>query len=64
MTTWVASTNRDLATNEELAEPVTYTYKETILGEDNSETTKEVTKTFTRDTKEYRLIKFRAELAD
>lgn len=64
MTTWVASTNRDLATNEELAEPVTYTYKETILGEDNSETTKEVTKTFTHDTKEYRLIKFRAELAD
>ena len=64
MTTWVASTNRDLATNEELAEPATYTYKETILGEDNSETTKEVTKTFTHDTKEYRLIKFRAELAD
>ena len=64
MTTWVASTNRDLATNEELAEPVTYTYKETILGEDNSETTKEVTKTFTHDTKEYRLIKFRAELAN
>ena len=64
MTTWVASTNRDLATNEELAKPVTYTYKETILGEDNSETTKEVTKTFTHDTKEYRLIKFRAELAD
>ena len=64
MTTWVASTNRDLATNEELAEPVTYTYKETILGEDNSETTKEITKTFTHDTKEYRLIKFRAELAN
>ena len=64
MTTWVASTNRDLATNEKLAEPATYTYKEIIVGEDGSESTKEVTKTFTHDTKEYRLIKFRAELAD
>ena len=64
MTTWVASTNRDLATNEELPEPVTYTYVETILGEDNSESSKEVTKTFTHDTAEYRLIKFRYELSD
>ena len=64
MTTWVASTNRELATNEELPEPVTYTYIETTLGEDNSESSKEVTKTFTHDTAEYRLIKFRYELPD
>jgi hypothetical protein len=64
MTTWVASTNRDAATNEPLAEEVTYTYNETTVGEDNSESSKEVTKTFTHDTKEYRLTKFRAELKD
>ena len=64
MTTWVASTNRELATGEPLAETITYTYNETVVGEDNSETTKEVTKTFTHDTAEYRLIKFRAELPD
>lgn len=64
MTTWVASTNRALATNEALPEEVTYTYDEVIVGEDNSETTKEITKTFTHDTEDYRLAKFRAELKD
>lgn len=62
MTAWVASTNRDTATGEDLHNEITYTYDEVSVGEDGSETTKKVTKTFTRDTEEYRLAKFRAEL--
>lgn len=62
MTAWVVSTNREAATNEALPAEVTYTYDEVSVGEDGSETTKKVTKTFTHDTADYRLAKFRAEL--
>jgi hypothetical protein len=65
MTTWVASTNREAATGEELPEPITYKYlKTTTGGEDGGASSEEVTETFTHDTPEYRLAKFRVELED
>lgn len=63
MTSWVVSTNRDAATGEALATPVTYTYAEAVIGEDGAyKAGSKVTKTFKNDTPEYRLAKFRAEL--
>jgi hypothetical protein len=62
MTAWVYSTYRDLATNEALPEEVTFTYDEAVQSEGGSFSTNTVTKTFTHDTAEYRLAKFKAEL--
>ena len=65
MTAWVASTNREAATGEELPEPITYKYlKTTTGGEDGGASSEEVTETFTHDIPEYRLAKFRVELED
>lgn len=64
MTAWVASTNRDAATNEEFENPITYTYAETIVGEDGGQQTVKREVTFTHDTPEYRLTKFKVELKD
>lgn len=64
MTEWLVSTYREQATNLPLPEPITYTYQETIAGEDGSFATTTVSKTFEIDTKEYRLTKFKAELKD
>jgi hypothetical protein len=64
MTAWVASTNRDAATNEEFESPITYTYDETIVGEDGGQQTVKREVTFTHDTPEYRLTKFKVELKD
>jgi hypothetical protein len=60
----VASTNREAATNEEFAEPITYEYDETVLGEDGSTSVIKREITFTHDTPEYRLTKFKVELSD
>lgn len=64
MTAWVASTNRETATNEELAEPITYSYEETVVGENGTASTIKREITFTHDTPEYRLTKFKVELPD
>jgi hypothetical protein len=48
----VASTNREAATNEEFAEPITYEYDETVLGEDGSTSVIKREITFTHDTPE------------
>ena len=75
---WVKSTDRAQATNEDLPEPVTYRLNSTITidgyGSDNSYTVVDETSggtntgykliTFTKDTPAYRLSKYRAELAD
>lgn len=64
MTAWVASTNREKATNEPLSEPITFNYTDMVWAEDGSFKSIPATKTFDHDTEEYRLIKFKAELAD
>ena len=64
MTEWIVSTYRKEATNDSLPEPVTFTYTESNRAEDGSFSTVEVTKTFETDSEEYRLTKFKAELAD
>ena len=64
MTAWVYSTYRAEATNEELETPVTFKYEESVQSEGGSFSTTKVEKTFTHDTAEYRLAKFKAELAD
>ena len=64
MTTWVASTNRATATNVEFATPITLSWTEVVPGEDGTYTKKDVTETFTRDTADYRLAKFKVELKD
>ena len=43
MTAWVASTYRENATGD-VIEPVTYTYKDVIAGEDGTYSEKTVTK--------------------
>lgn len=73
MISWVKSTDREQATNETLASPVTYRLNTTItvndyIGdtsftvEDESGGIKKIT--FTKDTPAYRLTKFRAECPD
>lgn len=64
MSAWVASTYRAEATNELFDEPKTFEYEETTKAEDGSFSKIKVTKTFDADTEEYRLTKFKAELAD
>lgn len=64
MTAWVHSTYRAEATNEELEAPVTFKYEESVQSEGGSFSTTEVEKTFTHDTAEYRLAKFKTELKD
>lgn len=64
MTAWVHSTYRAEATNAELTNPVTFTYEESVQSEGGSFSTSTVTKTFTHDTEEYRLAKFKTELKD
>ena len=64
MSAWVASTYRAEATNELFDEPKTFEYEETTKAEDGSFSKVKVTKTFDADTEEYRLTKFKAELAD
>ena len=64
MTAWVASTYRANATGDALDTPVTYTYEDVKAAEDGSYSTVTVTKSFEYDTEEYRLTKFKAELAD
>ena len=78
LVSWVKSTDRDQATGENLAEPVTYRVNSTITinaySSDSSYTVVDETSggtttgykliTFTKDTPAYRLTKFRAELAD
>lgn len=64
MTTWVASTNREAATNALLPNPVTFSFKETVMAEDGSSSIISVTKTFDTDSVDYRLAKFKAELAN
>jgi hypothetical protein len=64
MSAWVASTYRAEATGETFAEPITFEYDETTKAEDGSFSKVKVTKTFDADTEEYRLTKFKAELAD
>lgn len=64
MTAWVHSTYRAEATNAELTSPVTFTYEESVQSEGGSFSTSTVTKTFTHDTEEYRLAKFKTELKD
>ena len=64
MTAWVASTNRETATNEEFDSPITYEYDETVVGEDGSTSVIKREVTFTHDTPEYRLTKFKVELPD
>lgn len=73
---WVKSTWRDEATNEDLAQPVTYTLGTkttlTAYGDDTSYTVTERKEgdstvydiTFTKDTPAYRLTKFRAEFGN
>ena len=63
MSRWLVSTYRDLATNEDIPE-VTFTYDETAKAEDGSFSKTSVSKTFNKDTAEYRLTKFKAELKD
>ena len=70
---WVVSTDREAATNEDLAAPVTYTLPTKVTlnayTTDDSYTVEEVGEgsstvygiTFTKDTPAYRLTKFRAE---
>jgi hypothetical protein len=64
MTDWVASTDPEQATNELLPTPATFTYADKELGEDNSYKDVERTDTFTVDSREYRITKFKAELKD
>ena len=78
LVSWVKSTDREQATNENLPEPVTYRLNSTITindyGSDSSYTVVDEMSggattgykliTFTKDTPAYRLSKFRAELAD
>lgn len=64
MTAWVASTNREAATGAALEEPLEYTYTESVLGEDGSLSEIERKVTYTHDTAEYRLAKFKVELQD
>ena len=65
MTAWVHSTYQAEADpNRKLESAVTLTYTEAIAAEGGDYSAKEVTKTFEYDTKEYRLAKFKAELAD
>lgn len=64
MSAWVASTYRAEATGESFAEPKTFEYEETTKAEDGSFSKITVSKTFEADTEEYRLTKFKAELAN
>ena len=67
MTAWIESTYRAQATGNLLNEDgssVTFTYNETIKAEDGSFSSITTTKQFDHDTEEYRLTKFKAELAD
>ena len=64
MSAWLASTYRAEATNEPLPEPITFEYDETTKAEDGTFSKVKVSKTFEADTEEYRLTKFKAELAD
>ena len=65
MTAWVYSTYQAEADpNRKLEPAVTLTYNEAVAAEGGDYSAKEVTKTFEYDTKEYRLAKFKAELAD
>ena len=64
MTEWVYSTYRDLATGAPLPQAITFKYQETIKDEDGSFSTTDREKTFTVDSAEYRLTKFKAELQD
>jgi hypothetical protein len=69
MTAWIYSTYREEVPVEEekaveLPNPVTFTYEESVQSEGGSFSTSKVTKTFTHDTKAYRLAKFKAELKD
>lgn len=64
MSAWVASTYRAEATGEAFVEPITFEYEETTKAEDGSFSKVKVSKTFEADTEEYRLTKFKAELAD
>ena len=64
MTEWVVSTNTETATNEPFSSPKTLVYTNVVQAEDLSFNTKTVTETFEADTAEYRLAKFKAELAD
>ena len=65
MTAWVYSTYQAEADpNRKLEPAVTLTYTEAVAAEGGDYSAKEVTKTFEYDTKEYRLAKFKAELAD
>lgn len=64
MSAWLASTYRAEATNEPLPEPITFEYDETTKAEDGTFSKVKISKTFEADTAEYRLTKFKAELAD
>lgn len=64
MTAWVSSTYKEKATNEELPEPVTYEYENIIWSEDGGFAKTAYRETFTHDTPQYRLSKFKAELGN
>lgn len=64
MSAWVASTYRAEATGEAFEEPITFEYDETIKAEDGSFSKIKTSKTFEADTEDYRLTKFKAELAN
>jgi len=57
--TWLMSTDPDTATGNALPSPVTYT--ETIYPDEDSDVGQIVTRTYTNDTAEYRISKFKAE---
>lgn len=65
---WVDSTNPEAATNQTLSEPKTYSVSSTVSN-DNSITYQAISTglwnaTFTKDTKEYRRQKFKAEFSE
>ena len=65
MTAWVYSTYQEEADpTRQLETEVTFTYDEAVVAEGGNYSTKKVTKTFTHDTKAYRLAKFKTELKD
>lgn len=69
MTDWVASTDPEQATDKTLSEllgiaSITFNYTDKELGEDNSYKDVEKSETFTIDSREYRITKFKAELKD
>lgn len=69
MTDWVASTDPEQATDKTLSEllgiaSITFNYIDKELGENNSYKDVEKSETFTTDSREYRITKFKAELKD